>query len=703
MTGLFFVAVVPEEILLRGRSARQVFNEALQEGTKQLKRVPIMIVGQGGSGKTSLKRSLKGEPFDPEENSTVMMEVDPSYCKVTTEVWKIVQQNQAADSGNSSLAVRDVSDIAQLTEILRQELGKDDDNQEIYATLWDFGGQSVYYATNSLFLTRNAIYFLVYNLSRNPDDKAIPSERQGLFKVVQDTFSNTTNMHYLDFWMSSISCFASQDDGPQMSAASQRLPQKLPPVFFVCTHADKPYKRGNPKNLAREIYGSLRERTSGLHLFADFFVVDNTKTGTADECQEDINHLKTEVLAVVKELPHVNQSLPKKWFRFEEALEVMRERGWKWISMHEARQVALDVCHIVNDKEFDILMALLHDQRIILHFTDTPELHKMVIINLQWLIDVFRKVITIVPYESRENQFEGLWRKLETTGVLEEKLLKHMWDSTERKASESLLAVMERFSLLCPWPSSNASRSREYLVPSMLMSPPPDDVMRLIASVKFPSLFVKFESGQVPPSLFPRLVVQFFQWFRKKWPGQQQPELFLNFAKFYTHPADEYSVILLCHTSSIEVAVHRAQLSPDPHNEVFKVKITRKVCNRLRLMLQAMSQELIWMKNMQFEMSVLCPVCSSTAATTEACKSHQMKGCRQGKCLHFLSESELHSPKPIICTPAFGPTTRVQVSLFNHWFQLLDEEVSGFFDFTFSRCNRFSSFTCNNLHIHPIT
>ena len=58
MTGLFFVAVVPEEILLRGRSARQVFNEALQEGTKQLKRVPIMIVGQGGSGKTSLKRSL---------------------------------------------------------------------------------------------------------------------------------------------------------------------------------------------------------------------------------------------------------------------------------------------------------------------------------------------------------------------------------------------------------------------------------------------------------------------------------------------------------------------------------------------------------------------------------------------------------------------------------------------------------------------
>lgn len=678
MTGLFRLVVVPEEIILRGRSARQVFNKALLEGSKKLKRVPIMIVGQGCSGKTSLKKSLKGEPFDPEENSTVMMEVDPSHCKVTTEVWKIVRPNQAADSGDNSLTVQDVSDTAHLTEMLQQVLGKDDDDQETYATLWDFGGQSVYYATNSLFLTRNAIYFLVYNLSRNPDDKAIPSVRQGLFKVVQDTFSNTTNKQYLDFWMSSISCFASQDEGPQMSAASRKLPQKLPPVFFVCTHADKPYKRGSPRDLAREIYGSLREKTSGLHLLEDFFVVDNTKAGTADECQEDINHLKTEVLAVVEELPHLNQSCPKKWFKFEEALEVMRERGWKWIPIGEAREVALKVCNIVNDEEFDILMAMLHDQRIILHFTDTPELHEMVIINLQWLIDVFRKVITIVPYESREGKFEELWRKLETTGILEENLLEHMWNPTERKASEGLLALMERFSLLCPWPSSDASRSCEYLVPSMLMSPPPDDVMQLIASVKIPSLFLKFESGQVPPSLFPRLVVQFFQWLTKKWPGQQQPQLFLNFAKFYTHPADEYSVILLCHTSSIEVAVHRAQLSSDSHNEGFDVKITRDVCNRLRLMLQIMSQELIWMKNMQFEMSVLCPVCCPTAGTTEACKSHQTKGCRQEKCLHFLSESELHSPKPIICTPAFGPTTRVQVSLFNHWFHLLDQEVSGF-------------------------
>lgn len=681
MTGLFCLPVVPDEIILRGRSARRVYNEALLEGTKQLKRVPIMIVGQDCSGKTSLKKSLKGEPFNPEENSTVMMEVDPSHCKMTTEVWKIVGQNQAADLGDSSLTVpvvaEDNQDMAQLIEMLQQVLDKDEDDEETYATLWDFGGQSVYYATNSLFLTRNAIYFLVYNLSRNPDDKAIPSVRQGLFKVVQDTFSNTTNTQYLDFWMSSISFYASPDQGPQKSATSQKLPQKCPPVFFVCTHADKPYNRDNPKELAREIYGSLLEKKSGLHLFEDFFVVDNTKAGTVDECP-DIPRLKTEVLAVAKELPHVKQSFPGKWFKFEKALKFMRECGLKWIPIDKAREVALKVCSIVNDEEFDTLMTLLHDQRILMHFTDTPALNEMVILNLQWLIDVFRKVITIVPYRPEERKFKELWCKLETTGILEEKLLEHMWSPMERKASDSLLAVMERFSLLCRWPSSDASRGREYLVPSMLMSPTPEKVTKLIASVESPSLFLKFESGQVPPSLFPRLVVQFFQWFTEKWPGQPHPMLYLNFARFYTHPADEYSVIFLCHTSSIEVAVHRAQPSSDFHNEGFDVEITRDVCNHLRLMLDVMSTELLWMKNMQFEMSVLCPVCCQTAGTAEVCKSHQTKGCRQEKCLHFLSESDLQSPEPIICTPAFGTNSRVQVSLFSHWFEFLDKEVNFF-------------------------
>ena len=47
-----------------------------------------MLIGQDRAGKTSLKKSLKGICFDPEEDSTVGIEVDPSHCKVSTETWK---------------------------------------------------------------------------------------------------------------------------------------------------------------------------------------------------------------------------------------------------------------------------------------------------------------------------------------------------------------------------------------------------------------------------------------------------------------------------------------------------------------------------------------------------------------------------------------------------------------------------------------
>ena len=47
-----------------------------------------MLVGQDRSGKTSLKKSLRGQRFNPDEDSTVGIEKDPSHFKITTEIWK---------------------------------------------------------------------------------------------------------------------------------------------------------------------------------------------------------------------------------------------------------------------------------------------------------------------------------------------------------------------------------------------------------------------------------------------------------------------------------------------------------------------------------------------------------------------------------------------------------------------------------------
>ncbi|XP_068688927.1 uncharacterized protein [Montipora foliosa] len=257
-------ASVPPEILARGSSAVASYFKALADGRTSIKRVPIMLIGQDRAGKTSLKKSLKGICFDPEEDSTVGIDVDPRYFKVTTDTFRTgtVGEQQDAEGdisfdrhaamkivhdlrkGNESPLPKtiteemktpfddecEITDIIQLerhpkqsetreqaptptkgardispfqpgdsqeartdfTRTLPDEIavetetllkGDVDDNREnVFFALWDFAGQSVYYDTHPIFLTKQAIYCLVYDLSLNPREMAKPIVKQGVYK-----------------------------------------------------------------------------------------------------------------------------------------------------------------------------------------------------------------------------------------------------------------------------------------------------------------------------------------------------------------------------------------------------------------------------------------------------------------------------------------------------------------------------------------
>ena len=76
---------VPAEIRGRGPEAERAFQKAMQSGKVKVYRGRIMLLGQDRAGKTSLKKSLLGLPFDPEEESTVGVEVDSSKCELEVD------------------------------------------------------------------------------------------------------------------------------------------------------------------------------------------------------------------------------------------------------------------------------------------------------------------------------------------------------------------------------------------------------------------------------------------------------------------------------------------------------------------------------------------------------------------------------------------------------------------------------------------
>ena len=728
-----------------------------------------MLVGQDRTGKTSLKKSLRGQEFNHDEDSTNGIERDPSYFSLSTEIWSTGQKKLEPDSdsdfslphriaqcmvadlkgegshqvaseivdvqntgkalssktlqterGNSEIGKQNLEQskhsgllvssgfpkldekkskeelveqevpgtTAACVEKLLQSERKDED--KVYSILWDFGGQSVYYVTHSLFLTSKAIYLLVYDLSRNPRDRAPPIVKQGIFKQKEDRFCRKTNEDYLHFWLSSISSVIGQSKNHPLTKFihSKKLPKVLPPVILVCTHADKCPRASE---LASEIYGSLSDQANPYreHLVKKFFMVDNTRSGSTDECP-NVKRLRKEVLAVAKQLPQMESVIPIKWLRFEEALKSKSDNGEPYISLDEAWRVAIEECEISDDQQFRTLLNFLHDQRVLIHFDGTPELDRMVILDLPWLIDLFKRVITIKRYDpaAEDEQFEELWKKLENEGILDDELLQIVWQpllkvETKTTTIESLVHIMEKFSLLCHWPTED--KTKQYLVPSMLMYPPDDNATKLLASTTFPPLFIRFRQphplyfphgeqnakscaeymyAQVPLGMFPRLVVKFLQWCTEERFRPLYKDMYQNFARFPVHSTEGYSVILLCHSSSIEIVVHR---KADTKSGTSAMNIGRMVRSYLESMLREMRSEFVWLNSLEYELCVLCPICCKQGAVS-CCRRHDMNRCDKEKCLHYWSESDLQ--KEQFCTKdAFAESIRVPVEAFLPWFE----------------------------------
>ena len=133
-----FLFLVPREIKAQGPEAKIAYENALKTGKVKVYRARIMLIGQDRAGKTSLKKSLLGLPFNPEEDSTDGIEVDPSKFEIDIDQvknWKRTDKKLSV----SQFAL----DLAKMVAKEIQEQGKDkeedgeDDGDDDYKSKLD--------------------------------------------------------------------------------------------------------------------------------------------------------------------------------------------------------------------------------------------------------------------------------------------------------------------------------------------------------------------------------------------------------------------------------------------------------------------------------------------------------------------------------------------------------------------------------------
>ena len=120
-----FSYLVPREIKAQGPEAKLAYGNALKTGKVKVYRARIMLIGQDRAGKTSLKKSFLGLPFNPEEDSTDGIEVDPSKFEVDIDQVKNWKRT------DKKLSVSQFAfDLAKMVAKEIQEQGKEEDDEE---------------------------------------------------------------------------------------------------------------------------------------------------------------------------------------------------------------------------------------------------------------------------------------------------------------------------------------------------------------------------------------------------------------------------------------------------------------------------------------------------------------------------------------------------------------------------------------------
>ena len=114
----------PIEVVSRGNAAiAEYFASIAEADDVPLGEAKLLLVGDGGSGKTSLTRRVLGKGFNPRESQT------------------------------HGINIRD------------EQVAVDD--QDVRLRLWDFGGQEIMHATHQFFLSKRSVYLLVLDGRRD--------------------------------------------------------------------------------------------------------------------------------------------------------------------------------------------------------------------------------------------------------------------------------------------------------------------------------------------------------------------------------------------------------------------------------------------------------------------------------------------------------------------------------------------------------
>mmetsp|Transcript_11697 Transcript_11697/g.13522 ORF Transcript_11697/g.13522 Transcript_11697/m.13522 type:complete len:929 (-) Transcript_11697:915-3701(-) len=337
-------------------------------------------------------------------------------------------------------------------------------------TIWDFGGQKVFYSLHPLFLTSYGVYVLVFDIR----------------KLIGTQEVKKSALHYMKYWLNSVTLYAPGA-----------------PIVVVGTFKDS--IRGRMDILERLnftlqlLLAHYPQYVKNKHDNLVFFPIEN-KTG------EGIEILSEVIEAVTRQQECVNRNVSIRWLRCLDY--ILEENCESWISYNRVVELAR-IIGIETNEEVSHMLSFFHELGVIVHFTGTPELNSIVTTNPQWLVGEICKVVrdsTLHRYHMQSLVPQSLKADVEALfdhALASRDLLEKLW---EKDKVEFMLDIMRQVLLLSDWKFSKTDTL--YLVPSLRCDRSMYQCSKSRSDIRVPGLKAIFDFSEsfLPVGVFQRLV-----------------------------------------------------------------------------------------------------------------------------------------------------------------------------------------------------
>ncbi len=344
---------LPKEVIAEDEDASswvavRAFLLNLQQGEHINDRVKIILVGNGRVGKTSLFKRLKNLPLDIEEPYT---------------------------HGIS------------LGELNANDLGHPVKTGTLRASVWDFGGQEIFYATHQFFLSADALYILAWTAQENV---LVHRERD----QAQMPFSEKEKWQSCEYWLENI-----------------RLHGKNSPILMVQTHSDQ----------HREPIRAAYQEDYGAECL-------NFSAAKPDYGLTELRELIAQRLDA--EIPFFGQRIPVCYEVLIRELE--EKRADEPVISRAAFDVLCQAAEVMAGTETEVL-EYLHRTGVVVFFGQDG-LRDVVYINPNWLTSEVYRLIN-KELEPREGRIDAAW-------------LRQQLPEYDASARQRFLQLLENFRLI---------------------------------------------------------------------------------------------------------------------------------------------------------------------------------------------------------------------------------------------------------------